>query len=234
MKKLVIFLVLSIAVSAAFYDEAFVRGDIEPAQFPKIMCESEKRLGAIDVYNELICCINENGNKYCENDEAVLGLCFNGVCMWPTDAYRPWYSWRYRAPPCTEKGFLVGNKYDPLMEWAGCEETDGYWCCGRDTFKAINPVVAKQTMAPKNSMNINGALVVMFDNDWRLAAKGVGRPLELKVFNWEKARCARGGQEVRIIDPQYGSMFMDVGNIKPGMRAFYMVEDNIVPLVTWC
>ena len=202
------------------------------------MCEREKRYNAIRLYDDPVCCINTNENGWCENDEAMLGTCYDNLCLWPTEAHTPWYSLRYQKSPC-EDGLTIktGKDYDynQLLLKAGCKPNDTYWCCG-DAFPQVHKVVVPKKTVEKSDEKVTGALLVLDSTKWKAMQMGYFRNLEFeqRAFKSEKARCAAGGDSIRIIDTKYGSYFADTRHFKPGFRAFYMIEDGVIPLVTWC
>lgn len=251
MKKLVLFLLLVMPVSATFFaGPDFVRGNIAPEQYSQVICEDEKRFGAVSAFKDRLCCVNMNGNKYCDNDEPLLGQCFsNGqeVCLWHGQRDF-WYSWRYREAPCVpgERAILAAEEYRGLLEWANCREEDQYFCC----FGAFQPPVVVENNGPVEKVTaspverastmdetqMTGALLIIDAVEWRALKRGEYREWkpEHRAVEFERRRCANDGGEVRIIDPKYGSFFRDVTNVREGMRAFFVTDERIVPLVTWC
>lgn len=232
MKKVVLFILLATIVTA----QDWLGGQLTQDQYDQVLCEREKRLGSIKKYDGFVCCLNTNDNNYCENDEPFIGECFNGVCLWPTNTFIPWYAWRYHETPCVNRGFLVGKEYDSVMEAAGCSKKDTYWCCSNDVFAPTGNKLVPKPGHPRNSPEITGALMVLNNNKWLALEKGQYRyqAPEQRVLASERARCAAGGGAIRIIDPKYGSFFYDIRNIHEGIRAFYLTETEVIPLITWC
>lgn len=235
MKKLVLLLLLFvIPVAAVNYNRDFV-GGVSRSQFTFVTCEREKKLGASNTFNERVCCINLNKNAYCENDEPVLGTCAANACFWPTKSFTPWYSWRYRSTPCSGLAVMAGKEYDALLEWSGCDRTDVWWCCSPVSFPTFEgkPMVEPKVEAKSSP---TGALLVLDGSKWKALELGYFKWLkpEQRALAYEKNRCALGGGSVRIVDPKYGSFFSDTRNLRPGVRAFYLTEKEVVPLITSC
>lgn len=240
MKRLVIFLLLVVpAMAVTFQGAEYIRGQIAPADYDKIICEEDKRFGAVSKYREEMCCVNTNGNKYCDNDEPMIGECDAGakkLCLWHGDRDF-WYSWRYRVPPCAgnELSILAAEIYTPILEQAQCRRVDAYWCC-TDAFKPPTEVKVAKVEPYVSEGFPTGALLVLTGSKWRAMELGsfeYQRP-EQRAFQFEQQRCRNGGEPVRIIDPKYGSFFKDINNLKPGMRAFYLTKERVIPLVSEC
>lgn len=241
MKKLVLLLLLLVPVHAATLQRGdFVNGDIVPSEYELVMCEREKRHGAVSIYDDRMCCLNRNQDGYCDNDEPVLGTCYAELCMWPTETFKIWYSWRYRPAPCgaDEWGFLAGKEYNQVMKGAGCYRENSYWCCSDEVFPQEVPkqgeVVAEREYESTASPP-TGALMVLTGAKWKALQRGmVGHPPEMRALDFERERCRKGGEDVRIIDPAYGSFFLDKTNVREGMRVFYLTKEFVIPLVSSC
>ncbi len=234
-KKLVLFLLLALPVYATIYVNNPV-DSISPEQFSRVMCEREKKIGVVGA-DSLACCDNVNGNAFCENDEPKYGTCFGNLCMLESKTFVPGYSWRWKQNKCQGMAVLAGREFDALMQWTGCEKTaEVYWCCSPYAFPqvATSSPVTSAVVAEKPKSK--GALLILDAGKWRGLELGqFKRHLpEQRALQFEKSRCALGGGKIRIIDAKYGSFFYDTNNLKPGMRAFYLTESEITPLVTWC
>lgn len=237
MKKLVLLLLLlSTSVCAAnFMNKDFV-GQISREQFASVTCEREKKLGAASAFQDHICCINLNKNMYCENDEPILGTCLANACLWPSTSFTPWYSWRYKSFGCPGFAIMAGKEFEELLKWAGCDKKDFYWCCSPYAFPTFEGKTITVEPKPVSKSPTGGALLVLDASKWKSLELGGFKYLkpEQRAFSAEKQRCSNGGKAVKILDKKYGSFFADTRNLKPGMRAFYMTEKEVIPLVSWC
>ncbi len=236
MKKLVlILLLLSTSVCAATFLNSDFAGQVSRDQFASVTCEREKKLGASSSFEDRVCCVNTNKNQYCENDEPVLGTCLANVCLWPSESYKPWYSWRYKSFRCPGFAILAGHEFDDIMKWAGCDRVEFYWCCSPYAFPTFEGKVAVVS-APVPKSPTGGALLVLDAGKWKALELGGFKQLkpEQRALSAEKQRCLNGGSAVKILDKKYGSFFADTRNLKPGMRVFYLTEKEVIPLVSWC
>ncbi len=235
MKKLVLFLLLALPVYASIYVDSPV-ASISPGQFSQVMCERVQKIGVVGA-DDLGCCIDANGNAFCENDEISLGTCFGNWCMLESLSFEPWFSWRWKQNKCQGMAVLAGQEFDALLTWAGCEKTaEVYWCCSPYVFPQVptsSPVTSAVVAEKPKS---KGALLILDAGKWRGLELGQFKRYlpEQRALQFEKSRCAFGGGNIRIIDAAYGSFFYDTNNLKPGMRAFYLTESEVTPLVTWC
>ncbi len=238
MKKLLLLILLLVVpvYATTFQRGDFVNGDVSSDDFSLVMCEREKRSNSVRVYSDPICCLNLNGNGWCENDEPVLGSCYDNLCLWATPSYTPWYSMRYRSSPC-ESGLsvLTGREYSQLLLSSGCKPKDTYWCCG-DAFPQVHNVIVQSKPVEEPKTSPTGALLILTETKWKALQMGYYRNqgFEQLALKSERARCASGGGSIRIIDPKYGSYFADTRNFQPGARAFYLSDGAVTPLVTWC
>lgn len=237
MKKLVLLLLLlAVPVYAInMVNKDFV-GQVSRDQFVSVTCEREKKLGANPAFQDRVCCVNLNKNRYCENDEPVLGTCLANTCLWPSDSYKPWYSWRYKSFSCPYFAIMAGKEYEELLKWSGCEKKDFYWCCGTSAFPTFEGKTITVEPKPVSKTPTGGALLVLDAAKWRSLELGGFKYLkpEQRALSTEKQRCSNGGKAVKILDKKYGSFFADTRNLKPGMRAFYMTEKEVIPLISWC
>ena len=236
MKKVVLlFLLLSIPVSAAYIHRDLVDGKLSSSQLSLVTCEREKRQTVVKGLADKRCCINENKNLYCENDEPKLGSCEKYTCAWPTTSYQPAFSWKFTEPSCNGWAIYTGDEYAALLRSQQCDKKDKFWCCPWASFPPFEGAVQKPSTA-RPGPNPNGALMILPPEKWNKMKAGTLRfqKPEMRVLEFEQSRCKSGGGPVRVIDKQYGSWFADVTNIKPGWRAFFIKPDSVVPLITWC
>jgi len=259
MKRLMILLLLAVpAMAATFSTGDFARGNVAPAEYDKVICESQVPFGRVSPFaGDQLCCVNENDNRKCETgEEKILGECFqNGqlLCLWHGEKDF-WWSWRYRSSPCDpiEVSILASDVYEPLLsQKESCRQENGYWCCQKNAFAPpegntqTTPSSTKLKITPPRkgpkspavtSPSPTGALLVLNEAKWRAMELGYFKyhAPEQRAFQFEQQRCRNGGDDVRIIDPKYGSMFKNTRNIHPGMRAFYLTKENVIPLISQC
>lgn len=235
---LFLILALSIAVSATSITRTQTLEGVNPGDYRLVMCEREKQLGAVHSSDKRLCCVNKDINQFCGNNEPTVGECNANLCIWPTKTLRASYTFWYKRTPCQGLAIIAGNEHKDLLTRARCEKTGNYWCCDPFSFAPHESgLVARPGDRPPSQPNPKGALLVVNPAKWRALELGYPTRDEYlkRAYTAEQNRCANGGGEVRIIDPQYGSFFSDSKNVKEGWRAFYMMPpDKVTALVAWC
>lgn len=233
---IIIVLVLSMSASAALYQRGFAE-DINPAEHDLAMCERHKQLGAVSIHDKRICCVNKDKNRFCGNDEPVLGKCDANLCILPTKTFRESWTYWTRPTPCFGLAILTGEEFAPLMESQQCEKEGQYWCCNPYAFPPPTEVLQPEPgMQPPPPESPTGALLIVNKQKWRALELGyrVRDNYAHRAYEHEKKRCSAGGKSIEIINPEYGSYFADSRNRHEGERAFYMKPGEVIPLVTWC
>lgn len=239
MKKyatILLILIMSLSAQAALYSRGFTE-NVNPADYSKVMCEREKQLGAVSTFDKRVCCVNEDNNGFCANNEPVLGKCDSNLCIFPTKTFRESWAYWQRIPPCPGLAIQTGPEYTEMLANEGCEKDGDYWCCSPYAFPPPTQTLKPRPgLQPPPAESPTGALLVVNKQKWRAMELGykLRDTYSMRAFEHEKNRCKNGGGSIEIIDPEYGSYFLDSRNRHPGERAFYMKPGEVTPLVTWC
>jgi hypothetical protein len=260
MKKTVlaiIFLATVMSVYAANGQPIFDLGKIQPNEYTFASCERQLPFSTAR-QRELYCWVDSDESGRWTPEERVLGTGINvaGIKLFTfdTESQKWWMNWRTKQPPCNGQwAYLAGREYDKLFEFHQCArdtKIGTYWCCPDTAFSVrelkLKPAPstpmpgpkAVQGVAPKstNSNQLTGALLVLNKHKWAALKKGhfENQYYEQRAIYHEYYRCLNGGQDVRIIDPKYGSYFSDTRNIKEGERAFFLTPDKVITLISKC
>ncbi len=237
LKLFVIVLLLSlITVSAASYQKQFAE-NINPAEHNLVMCEREKQIGAVHLYDKRVCCVNRDRNQFCGNNEPVLATCDSNLCMFPTKTFKvAWTYWQKRTP-CPGLAVMTGTEFEHLMKDEKCEKNGKYWCCSPYSFHPpLEVIKPRPGDKPPQEPNPEGALLLVSPSKWYAMQLGfnIRDQYSKRAFEYEQKRCASGGEDIEIIDEKYGSYFKNTRHFQTGVRAFYMKPNEVIPLVTWC
>lgn len=254
---LAILVLVSISSVSALQNQiVFDDGKINPSEFNLASCERTLPF-SIARQRDLYCWVDSDESGRWTPQERVLGMGTNSANVklftFNTPSQKWWATWRLKQPPCDGWAYLAGKEYDELFKFHKCEKdakVGTYWCCPDSAFTVRAPSLIPEPSTPlptpkaiqgvtpdkQNSNQLTGALLVVNKNKWAALKKGFFKDLyyERRALFHEMNRCSKGGGNVRIIDPKYGSYFSDIRQIKEGERAFFLTPDKVITLISTC
>lgn len=139
MRWILLFLLIVVSVSAITFnnDKTLVLGDI--SNDSNVVCERSRQVGFCHLQKELPCCIDENYNGYCSNDEPLIGHGRNLKYLWPTHTFKPSFSHMLMFVTCEGLVVITGNEYEDFLKLNNCTAKGNFaYCCDKDSFSQVN------------------------------------------------------------------------------------------------
>lgn len=248
MKRLILLLmIIVLAVSAkgdVYLNGKYYAGEVKPGE--RIICDFYGGYVFFPSVQGVACC--KTDLNVCFNSDPLVGYCPTPTenCLWPTQTFKPSFSYGRVLLGCmleAEVGVVAGYEYNDYLQSIGCRGEFKFYCCPKDAIapKSTIPVISSfavneakpQLTIQKTRINEKNIIYAINADKWTAAKFGLTSDDYVnKAYNYEKFRCATGGQDINDADTEIKGEVNK--KIQKGTRVFMFTDKDLIPLVTWC